>query len=213
MVLKSDQEPSIMVVLNSLAKRRSATSKLEVREGSGVKSVCPSSSGRSIHEASPVGSSGSNGVIERAIQGIEGQVRTLKLALETRIGVGISSDHDVAPWMIEYAATVINKGQVSADGKTSYERLKGKPAPLCGLDFGERVLWKSTVQAKERRDEMDSDRRHGVFLGQRAFRRVRGRYAGRDVSSAYITSETRGEKMGRCRKLCGGVAVEAQQSS
>ena len=124
MVLKSDQELSLMHVLNNLAKRRSATSKLELREGSGVKSVGPSRSGRSIHEASPVGSSGSNGVIERAIQGIKGQRRTLKLVVESRIGVGILSDHDVVPWMIEYAATVINKGLVSEDGKTSYDRLK-----------------------------------------------------------------------------------------
>ena len=33
-VLKSDLEPSIMDVLNNLAKRRSAISKLELREGS-----------------------------------------------------------------------------------------------------------------------------------------------------------------------------------
>ena len=135
LVLKSDQEPSIMDVLNNVAKRRSATSKLDPLEGiseflsSGIRSVDPKeSTGRTIHEASSVGSSGSNGVIERAIQAIEDRIRTLKLALESRIGVGIPSEHDIAPWMIEYAATVINKGQVGEDGETSYERFKGKPA-------------------------------------------------------------------------------------
>ena len=165
-VLKSDQENSIMDVLNNVARRRSADSKLEPFEGDGFRTVRPQ--GRAILEASPKGSSGSNGVIERAVQGVEGQVRTIKLALESRIGVGIPSDHDVLPWIVEYAATIVNKGQVGSDGKTAYERLKGKPAHLSGLEFGERILWKSSVPARGRRNKMDSDWKHGVFLGQRA---------------------------------------------
>ena len=55
-VLKSDQENSIMDVLNNVAKRRSANSKLELLEGRGIQSAGPQ--GRSIPEASPVGSSG-----------------------------------------------------------------------------------------------------------------------------------------------------------
>ena len=90
MVLKPDQENPIMDAMNNSAKRRSANSKLESLEGRGAaQSADPSSTGRSIHEASPVGSSGSNGVIERGIQGIGGQVRTIKLALESRIAVEI----------------------------------------------------------------------------------------------------------------------------
>ena len=92
----------------------------------------------------------------------------MKLALESRIGVTISSDHDIVAWIVEHAAVIVNKGQVGADGKTAYERLKGKPAHLCGLEFGERILWKSNVPARERRNKMDADWKHGVFLGQRA---------------------------------------------
>ena len=87
-VLKSDQENSIMDVLNNVARRRQADSKLEHFEGRGPQTAGPRQ-GRAIPEASPTGSSGSNGVIERTVQAIEGQVRTLKLALESRIGVGI----------------------------------------------------------------------------------------------------------------------------
>lgn len=115
-----------------------------------------------------MGSSGSNGVIERAVQAIEGQARTIELALESRIGSEIPSDHDVVPWIFEYAATTINKGQVGADGKTAYERLKGKPAHLSGLEFGEKVPWKGTTPARERLNKMDSDWHNGAFLGQRA---------------------------------------------
>ena len=137
-VLKSGQEDSIMDVLNNVAKRRSAGSRPELLKARGIQSV--GSQARAIPEASPVGSSGSNGVIERAVQAIEGQVRTIKLALESRIGSEIPSDHYVTPWIIEYVATIINKGQVGADGKTACERLKGKPVHLAGFEFGEKVL-------------------------------------------------------------------------
>ena len=124
MVLKSDQENSIMDVLNNVARRRQADSKLEHFEGRGPQTAGPRQ-GRGIPEMSPVGSSGSNGVIERTVQAIEGQVRTLKLALESRIGVGIPSDHDVVPWMVEYAATIVNKSTKGRLGLTGKRLTKG----------------------------------------------------------------------------------------
>ena len=137
MALKSDQENPIMDVLSNVAKRRSADSKPELLEGRGVQSAGPQ--GRAIPEASPVSSSGSNGAIERAVQAIDRQARTIKLALESRIGSEIPSDHDVAPWIIEYAATIISKCQVGAGGETAYERFKGKPARLSG-----RGVWRES---------------------------------------------------------------------
>ena len=68
------------------------------------------------------------------------------------------------PWLIEYAAVLLNRGQVGADGKTAYERLKGKKSGIPGMQFGERVLWKSRVSSEKRRYKMDSDWHDGVFL-------------------------------------------------
>ena len=59
--------------------------------------------GRNIPESSPVGSSGSNGFIERGIQAVEGQGRTIKLAFEFHTGDKVPSGHDVIPWMIDAA--------------------------------------------------------------------------------------------------------------
>ena len=50
----------------------------------------------------------SNGKIEKAIQEVEGHVRTLKLHTESRIGKTIPPDHPVIHWMIEYAAELTN---------------------------------------------------------------------------------------------------------
>ena len=44
--------------------------------------------------------------------------------------------------MVEYATHILNRFEVSQDGKTAYERCKGKAAKVSGLEFGEAVLWK-----------------------------------------------------------------------
>ena len=51
--------------------------------------------GRWICENSPVGSSASNGVAERAIQSVQQQVRVLKLALEDKWNMKIPHTHPV----------------------------------------------------------------------------------------------------------------------
>ena len=43
---------------------------------------------------------------------------------------------------MEYAAVLINRFEVGADGKTSYERNKGKKATTLGIEIGEAVLWR-----------------------------------------------------------------------
>ena len=51
-IVKSNQEGSIKVVIDELTKQREE--------------------GRTVNEESPVGSSASNGVVERAVQGVDG---------------------------------------------------------------------------------------------------------------------------------------------
>ena len=70
---------------------------------------------RSVPESSPTYSSASHGFIERGIQSVEGQARAVKSAMETHIGVKVSSDHNVVPWIIEYASVLLNRGQVGED--------------------------------------------------------------------------------------------------
>ena len=91
-----------------MASRRSAGLKVEPVDEEDKGSTQKASQGRSIHESSPVGSSGSNGFIERGIQSVEGQARTVKLAFETRTGERIPSDHTMVPWIVEYVGVMLN---------------------------------------------------------------------------------------------------------
>ena len=93
-------------------------------------------------EQSPVGSSASNGVVEKAIQSVEQQVRVLESAVEGRWSVKLETRHPAIPWITEYAAVMLNRFEVGHDGKTAYERNKGKKAKVWGMEFGEAILWK-----------------------------------------------------------------------
>ena len=122
-VAKSDQEPSIKKLVEDVGRSRG--------EGSG----------RWIAEFSPVKSSASNGVVERGIQSVQGQIRTIKDGLESRWKREASAVECVVPWIVEWSAHVLNRFEVGKDGRTSYERCKGKPARHLGIEFGEAVLW------------------------------------------------------------------------
>jgi hypothetical protein len=68
-IVKTDQENSIEYVMKDLVQNRPE--------------------GRTIVEESPKKSSGSNGVCERAVQEIEGRIRSILLSLQERLGVKV----------------------------------------------------------------------------------------------------------------------------
>jgi hypothetical protein len=116
-----------------------------------------------ILENSPVGDSRSNGKAERAVQSIVGLIRTMKSALESRSGLKFDCDHPVVPWLVEHASDVYNKFHVGADGKTSYERWKGKPWNRDTLEFGELIHYK--FPKKTSRGKLDDRWAEGIFVG------------------------------------------------
>merc|ERR1711973_507294 len=119
-VLKTDQEPAIMELKDAV--RRSRTEEI-------------------IPEESPVEDSRSNGYIERAIQEVQGQVRTIKSAVEGRYKEEIAPDHPAIPWMVTHAAGTLNRYQVGKDGMKEYRRLRGENHEVKVAEFGECVLY------------------------------------------------------------------------
>ena len=78
-------------------------------------------------ENSPVGDRRANGAAERAVQAIAEQLRVIRRGLEHRLELRLSGKHLVTAWLVERAAVLLSKHHVSDDGKTGYERWKGKP--------------------------------------------------------------------------------------
>ena len=119
--VKSDQEPVIEAVNQQVIANRTA---------------------QTLIEHSPVGSSQSNGSIENAVADIEAQIRVGRLALEQNYGVKIPVNHPVVQWLVTYAGFALRCYSVGRDGKTAYQRIRGKRFDRELVEFGERVHFK-----------------------------------------------------------------------
>jgi hypothetical protein len=148
-VIKTDQEPAIKFLVKDLVAERGSEP-----------------GHKTLVEESPVQSSGSNGVVERAVQTIEGQVRVLKLALEERLGQEVPASHCIVTFLADYAAYLVNRLEVGKDGKTAWERSRGKSASVMGVEFGEKVMFKK--KAKDKNAKIEARWEKGIFVGARS---------------------------------------------
>ena len=146
-ILKSDQESPIRAVAEKIASERTE--------------------GQTILEHSPVGSSASNGIIERGIKEFEYQLRTMKSALDQRIESEVKGDSKILPWLIEYSSVLLNRFLVGKDGKTAYERLKGKSSNMLGFEFGESVHFRR-IPLPGRLAKLESLWMEGIMVGYKA---------------------------------------------
>ena len=94
-----------------------------------------------VPEESPIGESQSNGEVEGAVRMIQAQVRTMRLALQSRYDTVIGEDHPIVAWLVAEAADSINRFQIGADGKARRERVTGKRWLRKTADFGECVYY------------------------------------------------------------------------
>ena len=143
-ILKTDQEPAIEALMADVVKTRGAAI--------------------TVLETDPSRQdSGSNGVVERGVQNVEGLIRTLLSACQERLGTRIMVEEKIVIFMAEYAAYLINRLEVGKDGKTAYERCRGKRATVMAIEFGEKLLWK--VRQKNRLEKLNPRWEYGVFVG------------------------------------------------
>ena len=105
-IVRSDQEPAILKLKQAV--------KREVSQ----EMVC---------EESRVGESPSVGSANVHISILQGQIRTLRDAVETEYGKRMHGGGNAAiPWMVQHAAGILNRYRLGADGKTAYQRVKGR---------------------------------------------------------------------------------------
>ena len=149
-IIKSDQEPALISLVEDVERRRAAVG-----------------GGRWICENSPVGSSASNGVAERAIiQSVQHQVRVLKLALEYKWNMSIPHKHSVLQWIKEYSAFLLNRFEMGHDWKNgvrTFEGKEGQGAWYCVRRDGELEDKAHHWSAGKARFHVDD----GVYLGVR----------------------------------------------
>ena len=120
-------------------------------------------SSQTVPEKPPVGDSQSNGVIERAVGLVAGQARTLKAALERRIGARIPPYARILRWLVELVEYLMYRCDIGSDGKTPLQRLHGRKDNAPILEIREKILY---MPAEPTRGGKWEPRFHpGVFVG------------------------------------------------
>ena len=143
-IFKTDNEPAIVAVRNEVKQNRSH---------------------KTVPENSIRGQSRSNGFIENANKFVAGKIRTLRSALHTNLNHVINRDHPIITWLVRYAATLISVYHIGKDGKTAYQRRKGKVLNIPIVDFAEKVMYRPLPDKHNKHNKLDAKFYDGIYLG------------------------------------------------
>ena len=128
-ILKPDGEPAIKALQGRIVSLRKA---------------------QTVPRNPPAYNPQSNGPCEKAVQDVTGQLRTLKIALEQRVGIKVNEDLPVMEWLLEHSSFLLNKFSVGKDGMTAHERATGRRWKRPILEFGESVMAKMALQRRDK---------------------------------------------------------------
>ena len=165
LILKSDQEPSIIALCRS------------VRDGFHGDIVLENAPKES-HEKS-------NGEAENAVKLVAGMARTLHEELKLR-GVTVGSRHPLLAWLVAHCGSLLSlfgRGGELNDGHTPYQRLQGKEWRVALPPFGEVVEYR-----RRTKDKLEGRWRDGIFLGVK--RTTTERIVG-DETGVYVVQSIR----------------------
>jgi len=121
--------------------------------------------GRVIPEHPPKGESQSNGRAEEAGKTVRGFTRVLKEQIEENIDKELAPGDPIVQWMVRWAAMLCSRYLVGKDGRTAYERRRGRKCRVPALPFGEKVWYKELRASSERKNKFDSEWKEGLWLG------------------------------------------------
>ena len=144
-ILKTDGEPAINAVQRATAEGRRF---------------------ETIPENPPAYSPQSNGTAERAVQEMSNQLRSLKLALESRVKVPIASHWKIMHLMIEHAGYLLCRFLKGADGKSQLGRLRGREPGKAIVEFGEQVWGETTTHERLEKEGGLASKMGGSDLGR-----------------------------------------------
>ena len=68
-------------------------------------------------------------------------------------------------WLIRWAAMCVSRYQVGKDGKTPYQRQRGRNCDVGVVPFGEMVLYRVPAVARDRHQALEERWAKGVWLG------------------------------------------------
>ena len=106
-----------------------------------------------------------NGLAEVTGRHVRDHARVLKLLLKHKINREIANHERIMAWLIRWAAMSMSRFQKGRDGKTPYQRQKGRTCELEVVPFGEKVFYMMPEVARDRRQALEERWSHGIWLG------------------------------------------------
>ena len=106
-----------------------------------------------------------NSIVEKAVDTCKGMVRTLKDSLERHLDRVINPKEPIMKWMVEHVGYLISRFTVGKDGKTPYDRWKGKRSTRPTCEFGEKILYMPLRSSKGAKEDLEPRFHYGIFLG------------------------------------------------
>ena len=94
---------------------------------------------------------------------VQGQIRTLRDAVETKYGKRMDGHNAAIPWMVQRAAGILNRYRVGRDGRAAYHIVKGRRLQRDTVEFGECVWYLKPKSAARNKADMRCE--EGIWLG------------------------------------------------
>ena len=135
-IIKSDSEPAIKALREAVGRLLG---------------------GRVIPEGPPKGESQSNGKIEESCKTIRGFTKVLKEQIETEAHIKLEGKDVITQWMLTWGAMLPSRFLIGKDGKTAYERRRGRSCAIPTERFGEKVWYKELHGKGDKQCKMDTD--------------------------------------------------------
>ena len=89
----------------------------------------------------------------------------LKEHVEDQAGAKLDTADVLVNWLILWSAMICSRCMVGRDGRTPYERRRGRRCNIPAVAFGERVHYKELREFKRRKNKFETEWRQGVWLG------------------------------------------------
>ena len=143
-VVRSDDEPALLKLLDVVA----GNTDIEM-----------------VMKQAPEGDHQANGMAEACVRECKGQIRAVRLLLETKYGVKFAKGEPILAWIPRHAANGRNRYRIGRDGKTAERRRAGRQWRRPTVLFGEAVFFKRAGIRPGAKNSGDARMRKGVFVG------------------------------------------------
>ena len=120
--------------------------------------------GRMIPEDPAKGESASNGKAEEAGKTVREFVKLMKLQIEDGARCELTGDGAIMQWITRWAAMLVSRFMVGEDGKTGYERRRGRPCNIPVVRCGEKVLYRE-LKKDHAPGKLEVRMHEGIWLG------------------------------------------------